>query len=182
MVWRPLSQPVASGAGGDGWLCAWRSRGRRSGRAVLLYSHSFSQECRGHRSHGSGAVVAHVPCHGDRWDNTATAAAHVSAAPGFQQEERIPIFSEAKESIGYPKGPLSHIATLIMAQPVKCSQAAKRTFNPIRALVDQMEIVPHPEKPMIPLSIGKGVYGYFIHAQMTGSKPLLNKMGIRADK
>jgi hypothetical protein len=38
---------------------------------------------------------------------------------------------------------------------VPASQFAKNTYNPIRAIVETMNIVPHPEKPMIALSIGK---------------------------
>ncbi|KNC80684.1 tyrosine aminotransferase [Sphaeroforma arctica JP610] len=37
---------------------------------------------------------------------------------------------------------------------VESSIVAKRTFNPIRTVVDQMKIVPHPDKAMIALSIG----------------------------
>jgi hypothetical protein len=38
---------------------------------------------------------------------------------------------------------------------VEVSDFAKKTHNPIRAIVDGMEIVPNPEKRMIALSIGK---------------------------
>eukprot|EP00127_Corallochytrium_limacisporum_P003169 Clim_evm18s147 gene=Clim_evmTU18s147 len=37
---------------------------------------------------------------------------------------------------------------------IPVSEMAKRTVNPIRQIVDQMEIKPHPDKPMIALSIG----------------------------
>eukprot|EP01134_Creolimax_fragrantissima_P002526 CFRG2526T1 len=37
---------------------------------------------------------------------------------------------------------------------VQSSIVAKRTFNPIRQVVDSMKIVPHPDKNMIALSIG----------------------------
>lgn len=38
---------------------------------------------------------------------------------------------------------------------VKCSEFAKKTHNPIRAIVDGMSIEPNPEKMMIALSIGE---------------------------
>jgi tyrosine aminotransferase len=38
---------------------------------------------------------------------------------------------------------------------VNCSEFAKKTHNPIRAIVDGMAIVPNPEKRMIALSIGE---------------------------
>ena len=38
--------------------------------------------------------------------------------------------------------------------PVPASEVAKRTINPIRDLVDQMDLTGNPEKKMIPLSIG----------------------------
>jgi hypothetical protein len=38
---------------------------------------------------------------------------------------------------------------------VKCSDFAKKTHNPIRAIVDGMAITPNIDKPMIALSIGK---------------------------
>lgn len=38
---------------------------------------------------------------------------------------------------------------------VKISEFAKKTHNPIRALIDRMTIVPNPDKPMIALSIGR---------------------------
>lgn len=37
---------------------------------------------------------------------------------------------------------------------VKASDQARRTFNPIRDLVESMKLTPNPEKPMIALSIG----------------------------
>nr|XP_027232736.1 tyrosine aminotransferase-like [Penaeus vannamei] len=37
---------------------------------------------------------------------------------------------------------------------VPASNYAKNTFNPIRNIVENLQIVPHPEKPMIALSIG----------------------------
>lgn len=38
---------------------------------------------------------------------------------------------------------------------VTCSEFAKKTHNPIRAIVDGMSIQPNPDKAMIALSIGK---------------------------
>lgn len=38
---------------------------------------------------------------------------------------------------------------------IKSSITAKQTSNPIRAIVDQMKIVPNPAKDMISVSIGK---------------------------
>eukprot|EP00051_Salpingoeca_urceolata_P012565 m.155384 g.155384 ORF g.155384 m.155384 type:complete len:264 (+) comp17528_c0_seq2:1751-2542(+) len=40
------------------------------------------------------------------------------------------------------------------AAGVPCATVAQRSFNPIRALVDEMDKTPNPDKPMIPLSIG----------------------------
>ena len=40
------------------------------------------------------------------------------------------------------------------AAPYPSSKMAKRTVNPIRGIVDALNIVPNPEKSMIPLSIG----------------------------
>ncbi|KAG9475031.1 tyrosine aminotransferase [Eleutherodactylus coqui] len=37
---------------------------------------------------------------------------------------------------------------------VRASEMSKKTFNPIRAIVDTMKAKPHPDKPMIALSIG----------------------------
>ncbi|CAN2389446.1 L-tyrosine:2-oxoglutarate aminotransferase activity [Pristimantis euphronides] len=37
---------------------------------------------------------------------------------------------------------------------VRASEMSKKTFNPIRAIVDTMKAKPHPNKPMIALSIG----------------------------
>ncbi|KAK8391406.1 hypothetical protein O3P69_017176 [Scylla paramamosain] len=37
---------------------------------------------------------------------------------------------------------------------VPASTFAKNTFNPIRNIIENMQIVPHPDKPMIALSIG----------------------------
>ncbi|XP_032891512.1 tyrosine aminotransferase [Amblyraja radiata] len=37
---------------------------------------------------------------------------------------------------------------------IRASEMSKRTFNPIRAIVDNMKIKPNPEKAMITLSIG----------------------------
>ncbi|XP_048371893.1 tyrosine aminotransferase [Sphaerodactylus townsendi] len=37
---------------------------------------------------------------------------------------------------------------------VRASEMSKRTFNPIRAIVDSMKVAPNPEKPLISLSIG----------------------------
>ncbi|XP_007906137.1 tyrosine aminotransferase [Callorhinchus milii] len=37
---------------------------------------------------------------------------------------------------------------------VRASEMSKRTFNPIRAIVDNMKIQPNPNKPLIALSIG----------------------------
>ena len=38
---------------------------------------------------------------------------------------------------------------------VSASDMAKKTFNPIRSIVDHMKIVPNPHKAMIRLSLGK---------------------------
>lgn len=38
---------------------------------------------------------------------------------------------------------------------VRASEMSKKTFNPIRAIVDTMKAKPHPNKPMIALSIGQ---------------------------
>ncbi|XP_062997021.1 tyrosine aminotransferase [Elgaria multicarinata webbii] len=37
---------------------------------------------------------------------------------------------------------------------VRASEMSKRTFNPIRAIVDSMKVEPNPHKPLISLSIG----------------------------
>ncbi|KAJ7311807.1 hypothetical protein JRQ81_006116 [Phrynocephalus forsythii] len=37
---------------------------------------------------------------------------------------------------------------------VRASDMSKRTFNPIRSIVDSMKVEPHPEKPLISLSLG----------------------------
>ena len=37
---------------------------------------------------------------------------------------------------------------------VPASSMAKKTFNPIRSIVDHMKIEPNPEKEMIKLSLG----------------------------
>ncbi|XP_025048015.1 tyrosine aminotransferase isoform X2 [Alligator sinensis] len=37
---------------------------------------------------------------------------------------------------------------------VRASEMSKKTFNPIRAIVDSMRVEPNPKKPMISLSIG----------------------------
>lgn len=38
---------------------------------------------------------------------------------------------------------------------VRASEMSKKTFNPIRAIVDTMKATPNPKKPMIALSIGQ---------------------------
>jgi tyrosine aminotransferase len=38
---------------------------------------------------------------------------------------------------------------------VLASETARRTFNPIRAIVDKMDLKPNPHKEFIPLSIGE---------------------------
>lgn len=38
---------------------------------------------------------------------------------------------------------------------VSSSNYAKNTFNPIRNIIENLHIVPHPEKHMIALSVGK---------------------------
>ena len=38
---------------------------------------------------------------------------------------------------------------------VRASHTARNTLNPIRAVVDEMDIHPNPEKKMITLSLGK---------------------------
>lgn len=45
---------------------------------------------------------------------------------------------------------------------VKPSELAINTVNPIRAIVDGMKLTPHPDKPMISLSIGKKSFSDFI--------------------
>jgi tyrosine aminotransferase len=37
---------------------------------------------------------------------------------------------------------------------VHASKSARRTINPIRSIVDNMKLEPHPQKKMISLSIG----------------------------
>lgn len=42
---------------------------------------------------------------------------------------------------------------------VRASKRAQNMTNPIRAIVDGMKLAPHPDKPMISLSIGmKKIY------------------------
>lgn len=41
---------------------------------------------------------------------------------------------------------------------VRASEMSKKTFNPIRAIVDSMRVEPNPKKPMISLSIGEGLW------------------------
>lgn len=57
------------------------------------------------------------------------------------------------------------------------SVVAKRVFNPIRNIVDNMKIVPHPDKKMIALSIGKkvrsGVLEDFAGRFMHETRPFL---------
>ncbi|XP_054856341.1 tyrosine aminotransferase [Eublepharis macularius] len=50
-------------------------------------------------------------------------------------------------SSGTTKGRKPHWA-------VRASEMSKRTFNPIRAIVDSMKVAPNPQKPLISLSIG----------------------------
>ncbi|XP_044283986.1 tyrosine aminotransferase isoform X2 [Varanus komodoensis] len=50
-------------------------------------------------------------------------------------------------SLGKAKGRKPHWA-------VRASDMSKRTFNPIRAIVDSMKVEPNPQKPLISLSIG----------------------------
>lgn len=38
---------------------------------------------------------------------------------------------------------------------IKSSKLAKRTINRIRGIVESLKLTPNPNKPMIPLSIGK---------------------------
>lgn len=38
---------------------------------------------------------------------------------------------------------------------VKASEFAKKTTNPIRAIVEHLNVQPNPEKSFIPLSVGK---------------------------
>lgn len=40
---------------------------------------------------------------------------------------------------------------------VKAADIAKFTYNPIRSIVEGLKIAPHPDKPMIALSIGESV-------------------------
>lgn len=61
-------------------------------------------------------------------------------------------------TVGKTKGRKAHWA-------IRASEMSKRTFNPIRAIVDSMKVEPNPQKPLISLSIGKrwgaraGCYG-----------------------
>ncbi|KAE8608556.1 hypothetical protein XENTR_v10011532 [Xenopus tropicalis] len=54
------------------------------------------------------------------------------------------------------KGPnaVEKIKSLKPRWAVRASEMSKKTFNPIRAIVDNMTAIPNPEKPMIALSIG----------------------------
>lgn len=42
-------------------------------------------------------------------------------------------------------------------EPIAASIVAQRTQNPIRNIVDQLKVQPHPEKPMISLALGKKI-------------------------
>lgn len=54
---------------------------------------------------------------------------------------------------------------------VKASEFAKKTTNPIRAIVEHLNVQPNPEKSFIPLSVGKSykwnriTYIYIPHHQ-----------------
>lgn len=48
------------------------------------------------------------------------------------------------------------------ATPIEPALVARRTQNPIRNIVDQLKVQPHPEKPMISLALGaRSVSGTF---------------------
>lgn len=54
---------------------------------------------------------------------------------------------------------------------VKAADIAKFTYNPIRSIVEGLKIAPHPDKPMIALSIGESVvfvYLFFIFRSIFG--------------
>ena len=40
------------------------------------------------------------------------------------------------------------------ATPIEPALVARRTQNPIRNIVDQLKVQPHPDKPMISLALG----------------------------
>lgn len=51
--------------------------------------------------------------------------------------------------------PIARMATNGMEwATVKISQAAQRTINPIRKVVDKLQVPPNPEKPLISLGLG----------------------------
>ncbi|CAK8672528.1 tyrosine aminotransferase-like [Clavelina lepadiformis] len=65
---------------------------------------------------------------------------------------------------GYTNGTVGHRNTT--KWDVRSSQTANNTFNPIRALVDEMDIRPNPEKKVITLSLGDPtVFGNFQPAE-----------------
>lgn len=50
---------------------------------------------------------------------------------------------------------------------VRASEMSKKTFNPVRAIVDTMKVEPNPKKAMISLSLGEhsavaGVPGWWV--------------------
>lgn len=48
---------------------------------------------------------------------------------------------------------------------VKAADIAKFTYNPIRSIVEGLKIAPHPDKPMIALSIGESVVFVYLFFQ-----------------
>ena len=54
---------------------------------------------------------------------------------------------------------------------VPSSSFAKKTFNPIRNIVETLKIEPHPDKPMIALSLGEyfcsvKIIGFYTHSEI----------------
>jgi hypothetical protein len=71
-------------------------------------------------------------------------------------------FSAAASSGGLNGGPKVGVepeaelpqSSKVAQKKLPKSKMAERTMNPIRRIVDQLEVTPNPEKSMIPLSIG----------------------------
>lgn len=58
------------------------------------------------------------------------------------------------DALPYDEAPKPKQRKCMTSWSVKASEIAKNTLNPIRRLVDQMKLTPHPDKKMIALSIG----------------------------
>lgn len=65
---------------------------------------------------------------------------------------------------------------------VKASEFAKKTTNPIRAIVEHLNVQPNPEKSFIPLSVGKS-YAFYIASSLlyplpptTSSDPIISSI------